>query len=111
MQRLPKQLLCAELTTTGSTYTAPNNVNTTISAVSVTNKSATAYWVTVTLTPSGGTAKNLAFRRVVSVGESAILYGAVAQTLEAGDVLTVAAEANGALDCVVSGYETVMPNG
>lgn len=109
MQRLPKQLLCTELTTGGSSYPAPANVRTTISACSVTNKSATARWVTVTLTPSGGAARNLAYRRVVGVGETAVIYGAVGQTLGSGDLLTAAAEVDTALDFIASGYETVLP--
>jgi hypothetical protein len=110
MQRLPKQLLCVELTTGDSTYPAPANCRTTVSAVSVTNKSAAARWVTVTLTPSGGTAKHLAYRRVLSIGETAVIYGAVGQTMSEDDVLTATAEAISALDFIASGYETVLSN-
>jgi hypothetical protein len=109
MQRLPKQLVCTELTTGSSTYTAPTNVRTTISAASVTNKSATARWVTVTITPSGGSARNGVYRRVVGVGETAVLYGLVGQTMGPADIITATAEANSALDFIASGYETVLP--
>jgi hypothetical protein len=109
MQRLPKQLLCVELTTGNQTYTAPGNVRTTLSAASVTNKSGVAYWVTVTITPSGGTAKYGAYRRVVAAGATVVLSGLIGQTMGPADVLTATAEANSALDFVASGYETVLP--
>lgn len=110
MQRLPKQLICAELATTNTTYTAPTNVRTTVSAASVANKTATARYVTVTITPSGGSARNVIYRRVIGAGESAVLYGLVGQTLGSADVITAVAEANTALDMTVSGYETVLPS-
>ena len=52
MQRLPKQLAATELTTsTVVQYTAPANTRTTVSAASVTNKTGTARYYTVTITP------------------------------------------------------------
>lgn len=107
-QRLPKQLLCTELTTVASAseYTAPANTRTTISACSATNKTATARYVTATITPSGGTARNICYQRVIAAGETFNIPGAIGQSLEAAGKLSVLAEANTAIDLVVSGYET-----
>lgn len=108
MQRLPKQLLCTELTTvsTGAEYTVPTNTYTTISSMSMTNKTGTARYVTVTITPSGGTARNIHYQRVVAAGETFVAYGAIGQTLAAGGKVSVLCEANSAVDIVASGYET-----
>ena len=102
MQRLPVNLITAELATTPTTYTSPNATKTTISACSVTNKTATARYVTVTI----GT-KNVCYQRVVAPNETFNVNGAIGQTMAGGDVLSAVAEANTALDMVCSGYTTV----
>lgn len=107
MQRLPKQIAAAELAAASTDlYTAPANTKTTISACSVTNKTNAARTVTLTVKPAGGTARNLAFAMGVGAYETRVVHGAIAQTLEAGGVLAGLADASGALDIVVSAYET-----
>ena len=107
MQRLPKQIAVTELAAASTgLYTAPANTKTTISACSVTNKTASARTVTLTVQAAGGTARNIAFGMGVGAGETRVVHGAIGQTLEAGGVLAGLADAAGALDIVVSAYET-----
>ena len=107
MQRLPKQLSTTELTgTTAVQYTAPTNTRTTISAASVTNKTGTARWYTVTVTPSGGSAYYVAFQLVLGAGKTAIVTGLIGHTLDAGGAVNAFAEVGSAIDMVISGYET-----
>lgn len=107
MQRLPKLLSTNELTTASvDQYTAPANTRTTISAATATNKTATARYLTVTITPSGGSARNVCYQRVVAPNESFVVHGLIGQTLNPADKFTAIAEANSAIDLVVSGYET-----
>ncbi|KFC61957.1 hypothetical protein [Massilia sp. LC238] len=107
MQRLPKQIAVAELgAASAALYTAPANTKTTISACSVTNKTGNARTVTLTVQAAGGTARNIAFGMGVGAGETRVVHGAIGQTLEAGGVLAGLADAAGALDIVVSAYET-----
>ena len=107
MQRLPKLLAAAELGAAAATlYAAPANTRTTISACSVTNKTGVARLVTITVTASGGTARNVAYNMSVPAGATRVVSGALAQTLEAGGVLAGSADAAGAVDIVASGYET-----
>ncbi len=107
-QRLPKQMIVTELTTTGNSYAAPTNTRTTISAATVVNKTATPRYVTAQITPSGGSAINAVYQFVVPAAGAAptVLYGLVGQTIMPGGELELIAEANSALDCLVSGYET-----
>lgn len=107
MQRLPNQLLCVELTTVDQSYAAPTNTKATISAATVTNKTATPRYVTVTTTPSGGSARYLVYQKVIPAGATEVLFGLVGQTIKAAGTLSALAEANSAIDLVVSGYETV----
>lgn len=111
MLRLPKQLASAELTTSiADQYTAPTNNRTTISACTVTNKTATAYYVTITQTPSGGSARNLAYQVVVPAKSVYVVAGAIGQTLDTGGKISALAEANSALDFTMSGYVTTLPS-
>lgn len=107
MQRLPKQLAATELgAATADLYPVPANTRTTISACSVTNKTAVARLVTVTIKAAAGTARNVAYNMSVPAGATRVVSGALAQTLEAGAVLAGFADAAGAVDIVASGYET-----
>lgn len=107
MQRLPKQIAVAELAAASTgLYTAPARTKTTISACSVTNKTGTARAFTLTVQPAGGTTHCIAYDMVVAPGETRVAHGAIGQTLEAGGVLAGLADAAGALDIVVSAYET-----
>ena len=107
MQRLPKQLAAAELAAASADlYSPPANTRTTISACSATNKTVTARLVTITVKAAGGTARNVAYNMNVPAGATRVVSGALAQTLEAGGVLAGFADAAGAVDIVVSGYET-----
>lgn len=108
MQRIPKQLLCAEATTVASAteYLTPANTTTTVSACTVTNKTATARLVTVTITPSGGTARNVCYLEVIPPNRAINIGGAIGQSFNGGGKFSVAADANAAIDVVVSGYES-----
>ena len=108
MQRLPARLLAGELTTTAAdtTYTSPALTRTTIAACSVTNKTGTAKYVTVTITPSGGSAYNICYQRTVQPGETLNVPGAIGQSLNIGDAIAFTAEAATTLDLVMSGYTT-----
>ncbi len=107
MQRLPKQIALAELAGAPvDLYTVPANTKTTISACSVTNKSAEARTVTVLARQGGGAARHLAYKLGVAAGETRIVHGALAQTLETGGVLSAHGDVGGSLDIVVSAYET-----
>lgn len=111
MLRLPKQLASAELTTSSADlYTVPSNSVATISAFTVTNKTSTAYYVTITQTPSGGSARNLAYQVVVPAIGVYVVAGAIGQSLAAAGKISALAEANSALDVTVSGYVTTLPS-
>lgn len=102
-----KPLLAAELTVTASdsAYTSPANTRTQVVAATITNKTATARHATVTITPSGGSARNVCYQRVIAPHESFVVYGLIGQILGPGDKFEAAGEAASALDMVVSGYE------
>jgi hypothetical protein len=107
MQRLPKQIVCAELgAAAADLYTTPSNTKTTISACSATNKTASARNFTVTIKAAGGTARNVAYGVTLAAGETRVVHGALGQTIEAGGVLAGGADAAAAVDLVVSAYET-----
>jgi hypothetical protein len=96
-----------ELTTAAVTmYTSPTNNRAQVAACSVANKTATARYVTVTLTPSGGSAFNLVYQVVVPPNQQMTLYPVVGQVLEAGDIIKALCEANSAVDFNMGGYET-----
>jgi hypothetical protein len=107
MQRLPKQIVCVELAAAATDlYTAPANTKTTISACSATNKTGSARNFTLTIKPSGGTARNLAYQMTLAAGETRVVHGALGQTIEAAGVLAGNADAATAVDLVISAYET-----
>lgn len=112
MQRLPKRLVDgAQLTAAAVTYfTVPDNSLTTISALSVTNTTATARTVTVYLVPSGGAAgaaNVICSARVVAPGETYNVAGAIGQTLAAGGTIQAMSDTAAALTLVASGYITI----
>lgn len=107
MQRLPKQIAAAELTVASANlYPVEKNTKATISACSVTNKTNAARTVSLTITPAGGTARFVAHNLGVGANETRVVHGALGQTIEALGVLAGSADADGALDIVVSAYET-----
>lgn len=107
MQRLPKQIAAVELAAaTADLYTAPANTKTTISACTATNKTAAARNFTVTIKPSGGTARNVAYLMTLGPNETRVVHGALGQTIEAAGVLAGFADVAAAVDLVVSAYET-----
>lgn len=107
MSRTPKRLATVQLTaSTVSMYEAPSNTTAQVAACTVTNKTATARTVTVTLTPSGGTARNLVFEVTVPPNTQTPLYAVVGQVIEPGDAVNAFADAGSALDFVMSGFET-----
>jgi hypothetical protein len=107
MQRLPKQIVAAELAAAvADLYTAPANTKATISACSATNKTASARNVSVTIKPSGGTARYVAYQLSLAPNETRPVHGALGQTIEPGGVLAAGADAAASVDLVVSAYET-----
>lgn len=107
MQRLPKQIVAAELAAASAPlYTTPANTKTTISACSVTNKTDAARTVTITIQPAAGAARCVASNLGVGARETRVIHGALGQTIEAGGVLAGFGDTAGALDIVTSAYET-----
>jgi hypothetical protein len=107
MTRRIRRLASVELTTVAvDQITALTNFKLQIIACTVANKTATPYYVTVTLTPSGGTAFNLVYRQVISPGLPTQLHQVVGHVLEPGDKISALAEFNGALDFNLSGTES-----
>jgi len=107
MQRLPKQIVAAELAVDAvDLYTAPKNTRATISACSVTNKGDATRAFTIGIRPAGGALRLVASGMTISPGETRVVHGVLAQTIEAGGVLVGSADAAGALDIVASAYET-----
>lgn len=87
-------------------YSAPSNCYSQISAATACNKTGTARYVTVTLTTNGGTTVNLVYQVTIPPNRQVSLTALVGQVLDAGDKISALAEANGAIDLTVSGYET-----
>lgn len=109
MSRTPKRMASNELTTAAVTqYTCPSTAaaHSQIASCTVANKTATARYVTVTLTPSGGTARNLVYRVTVPPNTQMPLYAVVGQVLDAGDLIQALAEANSAIDFNMGGFES-----
>lgn len=112
MQRLPKRLADgAQLTATAATYfTVPDNSLCTVSAMSVTNTTATPRTVTVHLVPASGApgvGNVVCSARVVAPGETYNVGGAIGQTLAAGGTIQALSDAATALSLVASGYITI----
>jgi hypothetical protein len=107
MAQYPSRLASVELTTASvDQVTAGTNQRIRISHASVANKTATARYVTVTVTPSGGSAFNVVYRVVVPSSASPQqfpLYALTNLCLNPGDKISALAEANSALDLVISG--------
>lgn len=100
-----QRLLTAELTTVAAdtTYTAEENTQVQLRACTLVNKTATARWVTIRVTPDGGTARHLLYRKVIGAGQSYPIPQVVAHALNAGDAVDFAAEVNSAIDLGLSG--------
>jgi hypothetical protein len=112
MQRLPKRLTDgAQLTAVAAVYaTVPDNSLLTISAMSVTNTSATPRLLTVYLVPLAGAAgvsNVVCSGRVIAPGETFNVSGAIGQTLGAGGTVQAMSDAATALTLVASGYITI----
>lgn len=111
MQRLPKRLVSgSQLTASAATYyTTPANTKTTISAMTLTNTSASAVTATVHLIQSGGVAGNdnmILSARTIAAGESYNVASAIGQTMEAGGFIQALAGSATSITLVASGYET-----
>lgn len=107
MSRTPKRLGSFELTTTTALmYEAPEGSTAQVAACTVSNKTGTAQAVTVTLTPDGEDALNLAFEVTVPPNTQLPLYAVVGQVVEPGDAIHAFADANSAIDFVMAGFET-----
>lgn len=102
-----KRLASVELTNAAvDQHTSLTNFRTQIVACTVTNKTATPRWVTVTLTPAGGAAINLVYRQVITQGYPMALHQVVGHILDPGDKISAHAEVVSALDFNMSGTET-----
>jgi hypothetical protein len=109
MSRLPKRLASIELTASSvSQYTSPDNTRTQIAACSVSNKTGTPRWVTVTITPSGGSAQNLVYRVTIPINQSVTLFPVVGMVLEPGDQISAQAEVVSALDFNMAGFQSTV---
>lgn len=104
--RLPRRLITAQLSGTATTYTVPAASKVTFSAATLNNSTGTARTVTATVTPSGGSAYEILSALPVPVSGSAptTVPALVGHTLEAGDVLSVTADAGSAVTFLLSGY-------
>lgn len=112
MQRLPKRLIDGlQLTAVAAAYfTVPANSLATVSAMSVTNTTATPRSVTVHLVPSGsvaGPGNVVCSARIVAPGETYNVAGAIGQTLAADGTIQALSDAATALTLVASGYITI----
>lgn len=104
--RTPIRLILGQLTTSDTTYTVPANSRVTISATGFNNSTGTARTVTATVTPSGGSAYEAVSALPVPISGNAptTAPSLVGQTMTAGDVIGIKADANSAVTCWVSGY-------
>ena len=100
-----ERLLTAELTVTSTdtSYTADDNTQVQLRACTLVNKTGTARWVSAWVTPLGGTARYVMYRKVIGAGQSIPAAAVVAQVLNAGDKIDFAAEAASAIDLALSG--------
>lgn len=110
MQRVPKVITAAQLTTSAATYyTTPTNVTTTISALSLCNTTAGAVTATVHLVPSGGSASAtnmILSARTLAAGESFSVPYAIGQSMAQGGTIQALASANTSISLSGSVYET-----
>ena len=107
MQRLPKQIVAAELAVAAADlYTVPANTKSTISACSVTNKTDSARNFTIGVRAAGGQVRYVASAMTIGPRETRVVNGVLAQTIEAGGALVGSADAAAAADVVASAYET-----
>ncbi len=110
MQRTVKQLTpTAQLTAAAAVYyTAPANTTAEIGAATVTNVTATARTVTVSLVPSGGSAglTNIVVQtRTVPANAAVQLWELIGQKLPPGATIQALADAATAVNLTVGGYE------
>lgn len=112
MQRIPKGLTAAQLTTSAATYyTVPTNVISTISALSLCNTTAGAVTATVHLVPSGGTAtatNMILSARTLAAGESFNVFTAIGQSMAQAGTIQALASANTSISLSGSVYETTV---
>lgn len=104
--RVPVTVMLAQIGTVATTYTVPANSTLTISAATLNNTTSTARTATATVTPSGGSALGILTALPVPISGSAptTVPGLVGQTLTAGGVLSIVADANSAVTAWISGY-------
>lgn len=98
MQRFPRKITTAQLTTSAAVYyTCPANITTTISALTLCNTSTSAATTaTVHLVPNGGTAgaTNMILNaRILGPNESYVVGPAIALDLSPGDTIQALASA------------------
>jgi hypothetical protein len=109
MGTIRKSLKVAEITTTAAdtSYAPVANTRSQLTACTISNKTATPRYVTVTVDPTGADpARNLVYQRVIPANSSAALPEVIGHCLNPLDAILFLAEANSALDLVLSGYET-----
>ncbi len=94
MQATTKRVLTKILTVTAAdaVYTPVLGVNAQVRACTLVNYSALTCWVTVRITPSGGTAQDILYRKVLAGGEAWPAAGLIAQALNELDTIDFAAQ-------------------
>jgi len=110
MQRIPKAIAAAQLTTAAATYyTAPTGTTSTVNNLSLTNTSASPVTVTLYRVPSAGSASSTntimsAFS--LSAGQTYVPPQAIGLQLETGMTLQALASANTSVTIAGGVYET-----
>jgi len=110
MQRIPKAIAAAQLTTSAATYyTAPTNTTSTINNLSLTNTSASPVAVTLFRVPSGGSAvagNTILSAFSLAAGQSYVPPQAIGLQLDPGMTLQALAVTATAVTIAGGVYET-----
>lgn len=105
--RSPRLLAAVELTTSSADlYTAATNTYVQLAQVTATNKTGTLRNVTLTITPSGGSARNVVYQQNAQLNVPTVLSGAIGLVLNPGDKISGLCSANSAVDLTISGFVT-----
>lgn len=110
MQRIPKAIVAAQLTTSAATYyTAPTGTTSTIGNLSLTNTSGSVVKVTLYRVPSGGAAgvtNEFMAAFSLSPGQTYVPPAAIGLQLESGMTLQALADTATAVTIMGGVYET-----
>lgn len=110
MQRIPKAILAAQLTTSAATYySTPSGTVSTVNNLSLTNTTAGVVKVTLYRVPSGGAAgvsNEFMAARSLSPGETYVPAAAIGLQMEPGMTLQALADTATAVTIMGGVYET-----